>query len=147
MRPYQKSINMYSNFIHSTISQEQILEITAAIDRINAQLPTLVSLTNEELSSLPKVSMKNIDFIHEVLDFADTYPDLVPSHIDVQEIRKDLGLIESISKILKPMKQLVKKLEDSALLAGSEAYIPSLAIYNSVKAGTARSRSHHMTIR
>jgi hypothetical protein len=137
---------MYSNFISSTISQDQINEIIGAIDRINAKLPTLVSLTNEELSSLPKVSMKNIDFIHEVLDFADTYPDLVPSHIDVQEIRKDLRLIESISKILKPMKQLVKKLEDSALLAGSEAYIPSLAIYNSVKAGTARSKTHHMTI-
>jgi hypothetical protein len=137
---------MYSNFISSTISQDQINEIIAAIDRINAKLPTLVSLTNEELSSLPKVSMKNIDFIHEVLDFADTYPDLVPSHIDVQEIRKDLRLIESISKILKPMKQLVKKLEDSALLAGSEAYIPSLAIYNSVKAGTTRSRTHQMTI-
>ncbi len=137
---------MYSNFISSTISQDQINEIIAAIDRINAKLPTLVSLTNEELSSLPKVSMKNIDFIHEVLDFADTYPDLVPSHIDVQEIRKDLRLIESISKILKPMKQLVKKLEDSALLAGSEAYIPSLAIYNSVIAGTTRSRTHQMTI-
>ena len=137
---------MYSNFISSTISQDQINEIIAAIDRINAKLPTLVSLSNEELSSLPKVSMKNIDFIHEVLDFADTYPDLVPSHIDVQEIRKDLRLIESISMILKPMKQLVKKLEDSALLAGSEAYIPSLAIYNSVKAGTARSRTHNMTI-
>ena len=137
---------MYSNFISSTISQDQINEIIAAIDRINAKLPTLVSLTNEELSSLPKVSMKNIDFIHEVLDFADTYPDLVPSHIDVQEIRKDLRLIESISKILKPMKQLVKKLEDCALLAGSEAYIPSLAIYNSVIAGTTRSRTHQMTI-
>lgn len=137
---------MYSNFISSTISQDQINEIISAIDRINAKLPSLVSLTNEELSSLPKVSMQNIDFIHEVLDFADTYPDLVPSHIDVQEIRKDLRLIESISKILKPMKQLVKKLEDSALLAGSEAYIPSLAIYNSVKAGTTRSRTHHMTI-
>ena len=138
---------MYSNFISSTISQDQINEIISAIDRINAKLPSLVSLTNEELSSLPKVSMQNIDFIHEVLDFADTYPDLVPTHIDVQEIRKDLRLIESISKILKPMKQLVKKLEDSALLAGSEAYIPSLAIYNSVKAGTTRSRTHHMTIR
>jgi hypothetical protein len=137
---------MYSNLISTSISQEQINEIIAAIDRINAKLPTLVSLTNEELSSLPKVSYKNIDFIHEVLDFADTYPDLVPPHIDVQEIRKDLRLIESLTKILVPMKKLVKKLEDSTLLAGSEAYIPSLAIYNSVKAGTARSRTHHLTI-
>jgi len=137
---------MYSNLISTSISQEQINEIIAAIDRINAKLPTLVSLTNEELSSLPKVSYKNIDFIHEVLDFVDTYPDLVPPDIDVQEIRKDVLLIESLTKILIPMKKLVKKLEDSALLAGSEAYIPSLAIYNSVKAGTARSRTPQVII-
>jgi hypothetical protein len=134
---------MYSNLISTAISQEKINEIIAAIDRINAQLPTLVSLSNEEIASLPKVSFQNIDFIHEVLDFVDTYPDLVPSHIDVKEIRKDLRLIESLTKILKPMKSLVKKLEDSALLAGSEAYIPSLAIYNSVKAG---SRTQQMSV-
>ena len=137
---------MYSNLISTSISEKQIQEITSAIDRINAQLPTLVTLSNEEISSLPKVSYKNIDFYHEVLDFADTYPDLIPPHIDVQEIRKDLQLIESLTKILKPMKKLVKKLEDSTLLAGSEAYIPSLAIFNSVKAGTTRSRSQHLTI-
>lgn len=137
---------MYSNLISTSISQEQINEILAAIDRINAKLPTLVTLSNEELSSLPKVSYKNIDFIHEVLDFADTYPELVPPDIDVQEIRKDVKLIESLTKILIPIKKLVKKLEDSAILAGSEAYIPSLAIYNSVKAGTARSRSTQMRV-
>lgn len=137
---------MYSNLISTSISQEQINEILAAIDRINAKLPTLVTLSNEELSSLPKVSYKNIDFIHEVLDFVDTYPELVPPDIDVQEIRKDVKLIESLTKILIPIKKLVKKLEDSAILAGSEAYIPSLAIYNSVKAGTARSRSTQMRV-
>jgi hypothetical protein len=137
---------MYSNLISTSISEEQINEITRAIDRINAQLPSLVTLSSEEISSLPKVSYKNIDFIHEVLDFADTYPDLIPPHIDVQEIRKDLRLIESLARILKPMKKLVKKLEDSTLLAGSEAYIPSLAIYNSVKAGTSKLRSHQLTI-
>ena len=135
---------MYSNLISTSISPEQINEILAAVDRINAKLPTLVTLSNEELTSLPKVSYRNIDFIHEVLDFADTYPELIPPDIDVQEIRKDVKLIESLTKILIPIKKLVKKLEDSAILAGSEAYIPSLAIYNSVKAGTARSRSTQM---
>lgn len=133
---------MYSNLISTSISKEQINEIISAIDRINAQLPTLVSLSREELSSLPKVSYENVELIHEALNFADTYPELIPPDIDVQEIRKDLMLIESLSRILKPMKQLVKKLEDSTLLAGSEAYIPSLAIYNSVKAGISRARSH-----
>jgi hypothetical protein len=137
---------MYSNLISTSISEQQVNDINAAIDRINAQLPTLVTLSYEELSSLHKVSYKNIDFIHEVLDIADTYPHLVPPHIDVQEIRKDLKLIESITKILHPLKKLVKKLEDSALLAGSEAYIPSLAIYNSVKASAVRSRTQQLSI-
>ena len=123
----------YGNLISTTISKNKIDEITAAIERINDQLPTLITLSKEEMSSMPKVSYQNIDFIHEVLEFVDTYPEMVPDHINVQEIRKDLELIESISAILKPMKRLVKKLEDSALLAGSEAYVPSLAIYNSVK--------------
>lgn len=135
----------YGNLISTTISQNKIDEITAAIERINDQLPTLITLSQEELSSMPKVSYQNYDFIHEVLEFVDTYPDMVPDHINVQEIRKDLKLIESISAILKPMKKLVKKLEDSALLAGSEAYVPSLAIYNSVKTGRNKDRSGQLS--
>jgi len=135
----------YGNLISTTISQNKIDEITAAIERINDQLPSLITLTKEEFSSMPKVSYQNIDFIHEVLEFADTYPEMVPEHINVQEIRKDLELIESISAILKPMKRLVKKLEDSALLAGSEAYVPSLAIYNSVKTSRGMDRSGQLS--
>lgn len=123
----------YSNLISASISEDEINEILAAIERINSLLPNLVSLSKEQLSSLPKVSYKNVDFIHEVLVMAKENPELVPSSIDIPEIKKDMQLIKSISKILMPLKQLEKKLEDSVLLAGSEAYVPSLAIYNSIR--------------
>ena len=58
----------------------------------------------------------------------------------LEEIKKDVNLILAIYKILDPLKKLEKKLEDSALLAGSEAYLPSIAIYNSIKAEALRKR-------
>lgn len=123
----------YKNLISTTISQKEIDEILKAIERINNLLPQLITLSNEEKAALPKVSFSNIDFVNEVLDMAEENPDQVPDTINIPEIRKDIELIESITKILRPLKQLEKKLEDSALLAGSEAYIPSLAIFNSMR--------------
>ena len=123
----------YSNLISASISQKSIDEILAAIDRINRMLPDLVTLTNEEKASLPKVSYSNIDFVYEALEMAEKNPESIPDSIDLGELKKDIELVESISRILEPLKQLEKKLEDSVLLAGSEAYIPSLAIFNSVK--------------
>ena len=133
----------YNNLISTSITQKEIDEILAAIERINKLLPNLITLTSEEKASLPKVSYSNIDFVNEVLDMAEKNPEQVPESIDIPEIRKDIELIESISKILQPLKQLEKKLEDSALLAGSEAYIPSLAIFNSVRmSARLHSRQH-----
>jgi hypothetical protein len=123
----------YKNLISTSISQKEIDEILKAIERINNLLPHLITLSNEEKAALPKVSFSNIDFINEVLDMAEENPDQVPDTINIPEIRKDIELIECITKILRPLKQLEKKLEDSALLAGSEAYIPSLAIFNSMR--------------
>ena len=123
----------YNNLISTSITQKEINEITAAIDRINNLLPNLIVLSPEEKASLPKVSYKNIDFVYEVLELAEKHPEKIPKSINIEEIRKDIELIESIEKILIPLKRLEKKLEDSALLAGGEAYVPSLAVFNAIR--------------
>lgn len=123
----------YPNLISTSISEEKMNEILSAIERIEELLPDLVTLSNEKLASLPKVSSSTIDFVYETLELVDKYPTLIPHDIEVPEIRKDAKLIESINKILIPLKKLVRRLEDSAVLAGSEAYVPSMAIYNAVK--------------
>jgi hypothetical protein len=136
----------YSNLISTSISDKEIDEILEAIERINNLLPNLVTLTNEEKASLPKVGFSNIDFVNEVLDMAEKNPDQVPESINIPEIRKDIKLIESISRILRPLKQLEKKLEDSVLLAGSEAYIPSLAIFNYLSMGRRTSNRQSISV-
>ncbi len=136
----------YSNLISTSISKKEIDEILTAIERINKLLPHLITLSNEEKASLPKVSFSNIDFVNEVLDMAEEKPEQVPESINIREIRKDIELIESITKILRPLKQLEKKLEDSALLAGSEAYIPSLAIFNSMRMRNREYKRQRVTV-
>ncbi len=123
----------FPNLISTTISDEDLKEILTCIDGIDKKLSDLVTLTDEELSALPKTRKNTIEFVLESLKLAEMYPELVPRNIDINEVRKDIELIKSIGVILNSLRALVKKLEDSEILAGSEAYLPSLAIYNAVK--------------
>jgi len=120
----------YSNLISTQIPKEELKEILGAIDYINKRLPDLVVLSPEEQAALPKMKSNTIRFVHDCLQLAKVNPEIVPEDVDVPEIIKDVELVEAINKILVPLQLIVKKLKHSTLLAESEAYLPSLAIYN-----------------
>jgi len=136
----------YPNLLSTSIPSKDIKEIMDAISFINEKLPDLITLNREELDALPKTGTETIDFVLENLKEAENNPEIVPKGVDLKEIKKDVRLIHSIYKILDPLKKLEKKLEDSALLAGSEAYLPSIAIYNSMKADAIRKRHDNQKV-
>ncbi len=124
----------YKNLISTSIPADDLNEILGAISFINEKLPDLITVSELEKSTLHKTKSNTVEFVLENLREAENNPELVPANIDIQEIRKDVELIKSINKILKPLNALLNKLEDSKLIAGSEAYLPSMAIYNAIKA-------------
>lgn len=124
----------YPHLISATVSKNDLKEVLGAIDFINEKLPDLETISKEELSTLPKVGKETVNFVLENLKEAKNHAELVPANIDLGEVIKDAELIKAIHKILAPLKKLERKLEDSALLAGSDAYLPSIAIYNAMKA-------------
>jgi hypothetical protein len=126
-------MHRYSNQISTTISKADLKEILNAIAFIDDKLSNLVNLSEEEIASLPRGKCSTIAFVRECLNYAGKYPDYIPSDIEVKEIRKDVELVESLLAIMEPLQKVMKKLDDSALLASSEAYIPSLIIHNTVK--------------
>jgi len=141
-------MNRFSNLISTTIEQKELVEILKAISLIDEKLSQLVSLSEEELANLPKMKSNTTSFVQQCVDLAKKYPEVVPKDVDIREIEKDLKLIKSIAKIREPLLKVVKKLDDSALLAGSEAYQPCTAIHNSVMArqvGRSRSQRSRVT--
>lgn len=136
----------YPNQISTQINNKVLNEIIEAIKFINKKLPNLVTLSKEEQCALPKMQENTVDFVLGTLKEARRHPELVPKNVDMDEIVKDVELIKSIDKILKPLRSLMKKLEDSRTLASSEAYLPSIAIYNASKIAdilATRQKHHH----
>jgi len=121
------------NRISVSISPDAVAAIKAAIDTIEKNLPTLINLTKEERHELPKMGDKTIAFVSKTLEYAKQNPKIVPAFLDLSEFEKDVNAVNSINKVLIPLQQLVEKLDDTALLAGSEAYSASLVFYNAVK--------------
>jgi hypothetical protein len=123
----------FSNLISTSISEKVVDEIIQSIDNIDKKLPGLLTLSSEQKDALPHMGEDMEPFLFMVLQKAKKNPDMIPPGIDLEEIQKDVDLIQATNRILEPLRKLVQKLEDSALLAGSEAYVPSLFLYNVMK--------------
>lgn len=136
----------YANLISTSISGQDLGEIRDAITFINKKMPDLVTLTDEEKASLPKMRTNTIDFVHKCLKIAKEQPGIIPKSVDVPEIVKDVELVQAAHQILEPLKMLIKRLEDSILLAESEAYLPSIAIYNAFQLDKVRLKSREKRV-
>ncbi|WKN40797.1 hypothetical protein [Tunicatimonas pelagia] len=95
--------------------------------------PYLITLTPEERKVIPKMSNRSVPFVEKVSDYAKTNPELGPAYLDVEELEIDLQSVRCLSQLTQQVQTIRSSLGDTAMLAGSEAYVASLAYYNSVK--------------
>ena len=79
---------IYPNLISTTVPDKDLKEILKALKFINEKLPDLVTLTKEELTTLPKIGQNTNSFILENLKEAENNPDLVPKDIELDEIKR-----------------------------------------------------------
>lgn len=122
----------FSNLISTSISAKDINHIVDQLEKIDQKLNNLVLLSAEQKSCLTNIGENTVPFVSEVLEKAKINPELIPGNVDTDEIQKDLDLILAIGQIKQPLQKLMQKLLDSELLASSEAYAPSLALYNAL---------------
>jgi hypothetical protein len=121
------------NRISITISEEALANITKAITDIGKNLPVLINLSAEVRQAIPKMGDKSVAFVNKNLEYAKQNPKVVPSFLDLIEFEKDALAVDNLKRVLIPLQQLVEKLEDTILLAGSEAYTAALIFYYAVK--------------
>ena len=125
---------MQENRVSITLAAADAQKIKDAIKAINDVLkPHLIALTNEERKTIPKMGESTLPFVQKVLDYAVSNPPFVPAYIDVPELKIDVDAVGTLLGVLRPLQQLTQNLDDTTMLCGSEAYVASLAFYNSVK--------------
>lgn len=122
----------YQN-ISASISKLDIDEIKKAIESIKTKLPFLINLTPQERQMLPKMADKTLPFVKKSIEYAENNKKLVPSYLNITELKTDLQLAQDLDNLLKLVKPLTEMLEDSAMASGSEAYTAALGFYNTVK--------------
>ena len=121
------------NRISANIDQNQLEEIQQSIQIIISNLPELVTLTASEKKTMPKMGDKSVAFVNKSLEMARQNPEISPSFLDLDEFEVDVKAVNELTKVFFPLLQLVEQLEDTVMLAGSEAYAAALIFYNAAK--------------
>jgi hypothetical protein len=98
----------------------------------------MAPLTPEERHEMLKMGEKPLMFVEKAHDFARQNPTLVPAHLDMDAFDVDFEDAHGLWTLLNTIQQLEEGVDDTEMIAGSEAYQSALVFYKSVKMAAAR---------
>lgn len=125
------------NKISVSISPEVLVTVNKAIETINNSLPFLINLTNDNRKTLLKMGDKSLAFVNKGLEYTKQNQGILPLYLNMPEFEKDVVVTNDLTAIRNSLLQLIEKVDDTTLQAGSEAFNAALIFYNAVK-GAAR---------
>jgi hypothetical protein len=107
--------------------------VLTAITTIKTKLPFLVDLAPEEKRVMLKLGGKSLDFVTKALEVAMQNPDFLPRSFNVDEMKKDVELLQALVPIMVALDPLYDLINDTYMLVGSEAYAAGLEVYRYAK--------------
>lgn len=129
-----KIINIMENRISIEIPPAELQAIKAALQQVQTLLaPYVVALTPEQRKSIPKMSDGTEPFVDKVMDYSVNNAEFLPPFVSPAELQKDWNAALGLLPLLRMVDQIKDNISDTAMLAGSEAYVGALSYYNSVK--------------
>jgi len=123
--------NLLNNRVNTVATAAQITAVKAAFQTILTNMPFLVGLTTDERKTLNAIDVNNKAFTEDALAAAVNNPTLVPGYLSVPNLQSDLTLFTQLDEISGLANQLCERVEDTRMLAGSEAYNVALSLYKS----------------
>jgi hypothetical protein len=120
---------------HSVFIPADILaQIQSLLQQANSLLlPYATPLTPDERRIIAKMGEKTLSFVEKSHEFALQNPNLVPPFLDMAAFDIDFADAHNLWTVLLVSQQIHENLDDTTMVAGSEAYQAALVFYNSVK--------------
>lgn len=125
---------MTLNKVSAALSAADRQAVMSAIATIKQAMPFLVQLTAEERKAAPKVGDRSRGFMLNCLDAAQQHSDCLPRSFDVEEMSKDVKLMEELYPVLMALTELQSLVDDTYFAAQCEAYTAALKVYDAAKA-------------
>jgi hypothetical protein len=108
-------------------AQKKLNEIAKAL------APYLTSLSLEQRRFMPKMGDKSLAFVSKAHEMAGQNPALCPSYLNMADFDIDMADAKKLLVFNNSLQQLQQAVDDTSMLAGSEAYKTALVFYNSAK--------------
>lgn len=122
------------NRLSIEIPEADLAAVKAALQQVQTILaPYVIALTPEQRKTIPKMSDGTEPFVEKVMDYAESNSQFLPPFVNLAELQKDWTAVSGLMPLLRMVDQIRDTLSDTAMMAGSEAYIGALSYYNSVK--------------
>lgn len=123
-----------SNRINEVIPANVLLEVTKKLNECKTALaPYLFALTEKERHDLFKMGDKTVATVQKVKSYLDTNPEFAPSYMQTADFIKDEKVVTALTPLQNLAQQLFTDIDDTRLLAGSEALSEALFYYGSVR--------------
>ena len=135
------------NVVSIQISPEDLKQAQELAAKLDAILkPYLIALKPDERAKLPKMGDKTMPFVEKVTEYCVANPEFVPIYMNVKNLNNDLQAANDLTTVYRSIGQLASSLNDTIMLAGSEAYSNALTYYNSVKEANKKNVPNAKTI-
>ena len=122
-------MSIQSNRISTVLDDAKIADIRKKFDELEAALSFIIGLTIDERVNMPKINVANRTFVMDSQAALQTNASFMPAYVNVPEMGKDITMYNQLEEFTQRAAQLSEKLGDTQMLAGSEAYLTSLAAY------------------
>ncbi|MDR3653847.1 MAG: hypothetical protein P4L34_12870 [Paludibacter sp.] len=127
-----------NNIHNQSIPQEVLDQVIAKINEAGSILkPYTLSLTPDERKNILKMGDKSSAFVEKAFEYTKTNPEFIPSFMTAAEFEIDLTDSKNLVGSVSLTKQLFYALEDTMMVAGSEAYYAALYYYKNVQQAAA----------
>jgi len=123
-----------NNNHNQSIPAEVLAQAIAKINEAGALLnPFLVTLTPTERADMLKMGDKTLGFVQKTNDYSKTNPEFAPGYLNLGDFNIDFADSQNLVSILNILTQFSNGIDDTKMVAGSEAYQAALLYYNGVQ--------------
>jgi hypothetical protein len=124
------SANIHNQSIPKEVIEQALGKVDEAIGILDSSLHTL---TPDDRHKLLKMGDKSLAFVEKTSELASTNPQFCPSYLNIDDLNIDLADAVNLRTLENRLQQFFRRVEDTGMIAGSEAFVQALSYYNSVK--------------